>query len=136
MKEPTTLNDIQKLNGRLAALSRFLSKGAERALPFLKLLRGVSSTKKVTSKRKIVWDEDCNRAFQELKEYLGNIPLLTRPLPGDILILYMTVMPEAGSSILMREEEGEQQPIYYVSNTFKNPELRYSRIEKVGFTLL
>src|SRR3954470_10224949 len=67
MKEPTTLNDIQKLNGRLVALSRFLSRGAERALPFLKFLRGVSSTKKVTSKRKIEWDEDCKKAFQELK---------------------------------------------------------------------
>src|SRR3954463_6955539 len=84
MKEPTTLNDIQKLNGRLAALSRFFSRGAERALPFLKLLRRVSSTKKVTSRRKITWDEDCKKAFQELKEYLENIPLLTRPMPGDI----------------------------------------------------
>src|SRR3954470_5819074 len=34
MKEPTTLNDIQNLNGRLAALSRFLSQGAERTIPF------------------------------------------------------------------------------------------------------
>src|SRR5436190_23950343 len=52
MKEPTTLNNIQKLNGRLEVLSRFLSRGAERVLPFLKLLRGVSSTKKVTSKKR------------------------------------------------------------------------------------
>src|SRR4051812_36845307 len=36
----------------------------------------------------------------------------------------------------MREERDEQQPIYDVSNTFKNAELRYSQIEKVGFTLL
>src|SRR3954465_2707464 len=35
MQEPRTLHDIQKLSGRLAALSRFLSKGAERSLPFL-----------------------------------------------------------------------------------------------------
>ena len=53
---------------------------------------------------------------------------------GDVLLLYMAVMPEAGSSVLMREEGDEQQPIYYVSNTFKNAELWYSRIEKVGFT--
>src|SRR3954463_3011741 len=69
MKEPTTLNDIQKLNGRLAALSSFLPWGAERALPFLKLLRGESTTKEVTSKRRIDWDESCKKAFQELKEY-------------------------------------------------------------------
>src|SRR3954471_2000565 len=34
LEEPKTLHDIQKLNGKLAALSRFLSKGAERSLPF------------------------------------------------------------------------------------------------------
>src|SRR3954464_3342192 len=34
MEEPRTLHDIQKLNGKLAALSRFLAKGAERALHF------------------------------------------------------------------------------------------------------
>src|SRR3954464_3894406 len=91
MKEPTTLNSIQKLNGRLAALSKFLSRGAERALPFLKLLRGVTTTKKVTTKKRIVWDEDCRKAFQELKECLENIPLLTRPMPKDVLLLYMAV---------------------------------------------
>src|SRR5436190_793539 len=83
MKEPTTLNDIQKLNGRWALLSRFSSRGAEKALPFLKLLIGESSTKKVTSKSKKTWDKDCRKAFRDLKEYLENIPLLTRPISED-----------------------------------------------------
>src|SRR3954469_19116984 len=48
----------------------------------------------------------------------------------------MAVMPEAGSSILLREETSVQLSIYYVSNVFKNAELRYSRVEKVGYTLL
>src|SRR5436190_8356873 len=47
MEEPKTLYDIQKLNGKLASLSRFLAKGAERALSFLKLLKGVSSKKRL-----------------------------------------------------------------------------------------
>src|SRR3954471_4151227 len=59
LKEPRTLHDIQKLNGKLAALSRFLAKGAEKSLPFLKLLKGVSSTKKVTKAKPIIWDEEC-----------------------------------------------------------------------------
>lgn len=36
----------------------------------------------------------------------------------------------------MREEADIQFSIYYVSNTLKNVELRYSRVEKVGCTLL
>src|SRR5438270_2376746 len=70
MEEPKTLHDIHKLNGKLAALSRFLAKGAERALPFLKLLKGVSSTKKVTKAKTIVWSAECKEAFEELKRYL------------------------------------------------------------------
>src|SRR3954463_11257151 len=136
MEEPKTLHDIQKLNEKLAALSRFLAKGAERSLPFLKLLKGVSSTKKVTKAKSIIWDEECKRAFEELKEYLMSPPLLTRLRPGEILIIYMAVTPEAGSSVLMREESSIQLPIYYVSNIFKSAEVRYSRVEKIGYTLL
>src|SRR3954465_8136070 len=136
LEEPKTLHDIQKLNGKLAALSRFLAKGAERSLPFLKLLKGVSSTKKVTKARPVTWDDECKRTFEELKMYLMSPPLLTRPRPGETLIIYMAVTSEAGSSVLMREENSVQFPIYYVSNIFKSAEVRYSRVEKIGYTLL
>src|SRR4051812_12154049 len=128
MEEPRTLHDIQKLNGKLAALSRFLAKGAEKSLSFLKLLKGVSSTKKVTKARPIIWDEECKKAYEELKEYLISPPLLTRPRPGETLIIYMAVTPEAGSSVLIREEASVQFSIYYVSNIFKSAETRYSRV--------
>src|SRR5436190_22212972 len=124
IKEPKTLHNIQKLNRKLAALSRFLAKGAERALPFLKLLKGVSSTKKVIKAKAIVWSTECMEAFEELKRYLANPPLLTRPRPGEVLLIYMAIIPEAGSSVLMREEASTQFPIYYVSNIFKNTETR------------
>ena len=38
MRPPARIKDIQKLTGSLAALSRFISRLAERALPFFKLL--------------------------------------------------------------------------------------------------
>src|SRR3954464_6316746 len=48
----------------------------------------------------------------------------------------MAVTPEAGSSVLTREEASVQLPMYYVSNIFKSAEVRYSRVEKIGYTLL
>ncbi|KAL0405693.1 UNVERIFIED_CONTAM: Transposon Ty3-G Gag-Pol polyprotein, partial [Sesamum latifolium] len=39
MKAPTCLNEVQRLIGRIAALSRFISKSAEKSLPFFKMLR-------------------------------------------------------------------------------------------------
>ena len=38
MKHPSNKKEVQQLTGRVAALSRFISKSAERCLPFFKVL--------------------------------------------------------------------------------------------------
>src|SRR4051812_7877816 len=68
MEEPKTLHDIQKLNGKITALSRFLAKGAERALPFLKLLKGVSSTKRSTRPRPSSGDQNEGKPLKNSKD--------------------------------------------------------------------
>ena len=40
MKPPTTKKEVQKLTGRLASLNRFISRSAEKCLPFFKALKG------------------------------------------------------------------------------------------------
>ncbi|GJS30346.1 reverse transcriptase domain-containing protein [Tanacetum coccineum] len=39
LQSPRCLKDVQKLNGKLASLNRFLSKSAEKSLPFFKTLK-------------------------------------------------------------------------------------------------
>jgi hypothetical protein len=39
MEAPTTIKDVQKLTGCMAALNRFISRLGERGLPFFKLLK-------------------------------------------------------------------------------------------------
>ena len=39
MKHPNMKKEVQQLNGRITALSRFISRSAERCLPFFKTLR-------------------------------------------------------------------------------------------------
>lgn len=43
MNRPRTIRDFQRLNRRIIALSRFLSKSATKSLLFLKVLRGAIS---------------------------------------------------------------------------------------------
>lgn len=50
MEQPRNLKEIQKLNGRITALSRFISRSVERSLPFFKILRKWS---------KFEWTEEC-----------------------------------------------------------------------------
>ncbi|KAL0401375.1 UNVERIFIED_CONTAM: Pro-Pol polyprotein, partial [Sesamum latifolium] len=96
MKAPTGLNEVQRLTGRIAALSRFISKSAEKSLPFFKTLRKAKTFE---------WGTPCQLAFDELKAYLAKLPLLVNPSPGDTLYLYLSVAPQAVSSVLIREEE-------------------------------
>ncbi|GAA0177263.1 hypothetical protein LIER_29673 [Lithospermum erythrorhizon] len=90
--------DIQKLTGCLAALSRFISKSGERSLSFFKNLRRASSTK-------FYWDDECKKAFEELKGYLSSPKLLSQPEQREVLQLYLVVsngVTGSGVGILIR----------------------------------
>ena len=54
MVEPSTKKEVQKLTRRIAALNRFISKSAERSLPFFKSLRGGD---------KVEWEPEQSKAF-------------------------------------------------------------------------
>ncbi|KAL0437590.1 UNVERIFIED_CONTAM: hypothetical protein Sradi_0466900 [Sesamum radiatum] len=75
MKAATYVNEVQRLTRRIAVLSRFISKAAEKKkrLPFFKLLRNA---------RTFEWDAPCRQAFEELKNYLAELPLLVKPFSG------------------------------------------------------
>ncbi|KAL0444281.1 UNVERIFIED_CONTAM: hypothetical protein Slati_2150800 [Sesamum latifolium] len=75
-------------------------------------------------------------AFEELKNYLAGLPLLVKPSPGDTLYLYLSATPQAVSSVLIREEEGKQLSIYYVSKVLNGAEGRYTPIEKLALALV
>ncbi|KAL0373589.1 UNVERIFIED_CONTAM: hypothetical protein Sradi_3274600 [Sesamum radiatum] len=60
MKVPTCRNEAQRLTGRIAALSRLISKSVEKSLPFFKTLRKANTFE---------WGTPCQFAFEELKVY-------------------------------------------------------------------
>jgi hypothetical protein len=59
--------------------------------------------------------DECEEAFSNLKAYLTSPPLLSRTIPGEVLYLYLAVTPTAISATLIREDEGIQKPVYFVS---------------------
>lgn len=66
----------------------------------------------------------------ELCEYLEQIPLLSSPWLGETLYMYLAASNLTITSVLIREENNKQLPIYYVSKVMNGPELRYANIEK------
>ncbi|KAK3036509.1 hypothetical protein RJ639_030523 [Escallonia herrerae] len=74
--------------------------------------------------------------FEEFKTYLSSPPLLSKPLLGEDLYLYLSVSEVAISVILVREENGIQNLIYYVSNVLHDVEMKYPQIDKVALALI
>jgi hypothetical protein len=125
MSSPQKTKQLQQLTGRLAVLNRFVSRSSDKCLPFFKVLKKAFS-----------WTEECERAFGELKTYLANPPLLSRPVEGEILYLYLAVSQTAVSSVLVREESSKQRPVYFTSKVLHGAEERYPRIEKLAYALV
>ena len=51
------------------------------------------------------------------------------------MYLYLTVSESAVSGALVREEEGNQKPVYYISHAMNGPRPRYQRLEKLVLAL-
>jgi hypothetical protein len=92
MEEPKTKKDIKKLNGRVTTLNRFISRSAERSLPFFKALKG---------KGKIEWGPEQIKSFAELKEYIEKMAILSPPSPSEPLFLYVATSKAAVSAVLV-----------------------------------
>ncbi|GAU41791.1 hypothetical protein TSUD_379290 [Trifolium subterraneum] len=124
---PKSKKSIQTLNGMLTSMARFVAKSAQHALPLFKLLR-----KETTFE----WTEECEKALQHLKRALSEPPVLTRPVEGEKLYLYLAVALEAISAVLIRENEQGQKSVYFVSRALQGPELRYLQIEKIALAVI
>ena len=125
MSSPRMTKEVQSLTGKVAAFNRFVSKATDKCLPFFKTL-----------KKAFAWTEECETAFQELKHYLSNPPLLSLSKEGEDLFLYLAISVTAVSAALIREENQVQLPVYYVSQAFQGAEARYPRRAKITFALI
>ncbi|WZY69704.1 hypothetical protein YC2023_001944 [Brassica napus] len=124
---PRNCREVQRLIGRIAALNRFISRSTDKCLPFYDLLRG---------NKKFIWDDKCEEAFNQLKHYLTTPPNLAKPDIGDVLSLYIAVSSAAVSSVLIKEDRGEQRSVFYMSRRMTGPETRYPTLEKMALTVV
>ncbi|GAU39246.1 hypothetical protein TSUD_396930 [Trifolium subterraneum] len=86
MPAPQTEKQVRGFLGRLNYISRFISHMTATYGPIFKLLR---------KNQGIVWTEDCQKAFNSIKEYLIEPPILIPPVEGRSLIMYLTVLEES-----------------------------------------
>jgi hypothetical protein len=81
MGKTTRLHEVQQLAGRVAALSRFIARPGEKALPFYALMKN--------SDKKFEWTEEADTTFTQLKKVLSTPPMLVAPKEKELMLLYI-----------------------------------------------
>ena len=76
------------------------------------------------------WIEEYAQVFQQLKEYLSHPPIMSSPEVDEVLFAYIVVAPHAMSLVLIRVNSGRQRPVYYMSKSLHEAEIRYLPLEK------
>src|SRR4051812_19976935 len=137
-------------------MGRFISKSAERALPFFKILKKAGPME---------WTPEAEAALQDLKKYLSSAPTLVAPRPQEPLLLYLAATNQVVSAALVAQREVDdeemaatepdttsveatqlvevppkkkvmQRPVYFVSSLLQGARSRYSGVKKLLFGLL
>jgi hypothetical protein len=133
MGKPAKLHDMQKLAGRVAALSRFVARLGEKALPFYALMK--------KSDNKFEWTEEADAAFAQLKKVLSTPPVLVAPKEREPLLLYIVATHQVVSTVLVvkRSEEGKahgvHRPVYFLSEVLSPTKQRYLHYQKLVYSV-
>ena len=109
---------IQKLTDRLAVLGRFISRLTDRLKPFFTTLRGANGAE---------WNEECDRAFVAIKQYLTEPPILVSSEAGDTLYLYIAASDVIVSGALFKEcGDARLRSVFFVNKSLIDAETRYT----------
>ena len=128
MPPPKSEKEIQGFLGWLQYISRFIAKLTSTCEPIFKLL---------WKNEPHTWNKECQKAFETIKKYLLNPPILIPPEPRKPLLLYLLIIEDVMGSILAQEDDGKnKRGVYYLSKRLHNYETRYTTIEKSCFALV
>ena len=120
---PKTKTEVMSFLGRLNYISRFIAQLTATCEPIFKLLKRDAAIK---------WTSKCQEAFDKIKEYLVNPPVLVPLELSRPLFLYLSVMDNSFGCVLGQHDNTgkKEQAIYYLSKKFTSYEARYTLSER------
>jgi len=121
---PSSLRQLQSLQGKANFLHRFIPNYAEVTKGFTRLLK---------QNVPYYWDEIAQGSFDALKHALTHATLLHPPDYNQDYFLYLAASHSTIGMVLVQEDESEtEHVIHYLSRTLNPTELKYSHVEKLA----
>lgn len=125
---PTCVREIRGFIGMCSYYRRFIPNFSKIAEPLTELTKKYARFK---------WTEDCQKAFDFLKDSLTVVPLLAYPDPTQPYVLYTDASDSSiGSCLTQKTKDGEEMPLYYLSHKLSPTQRRWSVIEKEAFAIV
>jgi hypothetical protein len=125
---PSSLCQLQSLQGKENFLRRFIPNYAELTLGFMQLLKKGSE---------FVWDTTVDKYFEALKLYLTRTPLLFPSNYSQDYFLYLAASDYTIAMVLIQEDDShDEHVIYYLSRSLTTTETKYLHVEKLALAAI
>ncbi|KAL6348258.1 hypothetical protein AAG906_005552 [Vitis piasezkii] len=121
LPSPTNVKGVRQFLGHAGFYRRFIKDFSKLARPLCELL---------VKDAKFIWDDRCQKSFEELKLFLTTAPIVRAPnwqLPFEVMC---DASDFAIGAVLGQREDGKPYVIYYASKTLNEAQRNYTTIEK------
>ncbi|KAL6337752.1 hypothetical protein AAG906_037346 [Vitis piasezkii] len=108
LPSPTNVKGVRQFLGHAGFYRRFIKDFSKLAMPLCELL---------VKDAKFIWDDRCQRSFEELKIFLTTAPIVRAPnwqLPFEVMC---DASDFAIGAVFRQREDGKPYVIYYASKT-------------------
>ena len=121
---PTTKKGVRAFLGLTGYYRKFIPNYSSVPAPLTDLTRK-------SAPNNVCWNSKCDKAFKELKKLLYTSPVLRNPDIARPFILQTDASDRGVGAVLSQKDDNrEERPIGYFSETFLPQEERYSTVEE------
>lgn len=119
---PKNRRELRRFLGCIGYYRRFLRNFSTVVTPLTELLK---------KDRKFVWDDECEKSFEDAKNVLVSYPVMLAPNFEKSFVLATDASNVgAGAVLLQEDDQGVEHPVCYYSKKFSSAQRNYSVIEK------
>ena len=85
---------------------------------------------------KFEWTDEGKVAFKSIKNAISMSPILISPYYSKEFYIFSFASEDTIAGVLLQKNEGQEQPIAFMSRALQNSELKYTTMEKQAYALV